>query len=175
MRYFAVFVMFICCSIGIDAQTYAYKHIYSVNSYGEKIEGTGRIVYYTFSNEKRYCHRSDEFGKRKCEGIEHSASYRGNASQEYYYIETINNIHRYYGSEVRNYERYKNHPDPRRRILVQTMMDLYKESGVILRFSSDFSKLNIVPYSASSDMETLVYERASFYETESRSNSEFYD
>jgi len=180
-----IFFLFLLSSITIlvNAQTYVYKHTYSVNSYGEKERGSGRIVYYTFGNDFRTCMRSNEHGERKGEGREHSASYEFNTSSNYYFEKTTNNVHIYYGTAVREIRKKTNSPNSYRQQLEQLRdavtanhsYETYKRNGVVLKFSNDFSKLNIVPYSSDSNKDILVYERCKSIEEGSDNNTEFYE
>ena len=137
--------------------------------------------------------RSDKYGENTGEGHEHSAKrWEYNGNSRYFYKETRKNIHYYYGIALKETVSTKRNYTSGNRTLpfmptVEELAELrdattrnfnieqYEAKGVVLKFSSDFSKLNIVPYSNISQMETLIYERCSLNETESRINSEFYD
>ncbi|MBQ8064327.1 MAG: hypothetical protein IJ200_01550 [Prevotella sp.] len=148
MKKFIVIIMLLCACMTSSAQTYCYKHIYSIDRDGVKSQGTGRIVYYTFVDSKRCLYASDKNGNKE-------------GGYKYYFTGTRNNIHTYENEWIVI--------PPSERVQTPTgfgnsyqdiwargqyQMDMYTAEteykfalrrGKIYRFSSDFSKINVYP------------------------------
>ena len=141
-------IMFLCASLTSFAQTYCYKHIYSIDRDGVKSQGTGRIVYYTFVDSKRCLYSSDKNGNKE-------------GGYKYYFTGTRNNIHTYENEwiVIPPSERVQapsgfgnSYQDIMVRGQYQMNMNIaeteYKgalRQGKKYRFSSDFSKINVYP------------------------------
>jgi len=141
-----------CIATFAKAQTYAYRHLYTVDENGVKRAGSNGIVYITFTTEKSKLYPSDENGISKAYGDKvmgfaggDVALYTGKVGERYKYItDTSVKTIPYTGG----YDPYgaKRTANKLKNMTAEAGAEIRKLYGAIYRFSSDFKKLNVSPY-----------------------------
>lgn len=145
--------MLLSCMVTIaHAQTYAYRHLYTVDENGVKRAGSNGIVYITFVNEKSKFYPSDENGISKSYGDRVMGFgtvgvclYVGKVDGKYkYVVDTSVKTVPYSGG----YDPYgaKRTANKIANNTATAVAEVAKQVGGIYRFSSDFKKLNVTPY-----------------------------
>lgn len=133
-------------------QTYAYRHIYTVDENGVKSAPTNGIVYITFTNDMAKFYPSDENGIQKSYGdiimgfgTVGVCKYIGKVNDKYKYtIDTsVNKVPYSGGYDPYGVERLKNTFSNN---WSERLVSVRKKVGGIYRFSTDFKKLNVSPY-----------------------------
>lgn len=146
------FVLLLCIVTFANAQTYAYRHLYTVDNNGVKRSGSNGIVYITFVDEMRKFYPSDENGISKSYGDKTMGFgtvgiclYVGtNEGRHKYIVDTSEKTVPY----SREYDPYgaKRTANKIENMAAAALVRVAKKVGGIYRFSSDFTKLNVSPY-----------------------------
>ena len=146
------FVLLLCVVTFANAQTYSYRHLYTVDENGVKHAGSNGVVYITFTDEMRKFYPSDENGISEGYGekVMGFAStriclYAGKVEGRHKYITDISvkTVPYTGGYDPYGAERTKN---ALANMTAESAAKLAKIYGGIYRFSSDFTKLNVSPY-----------------------------
>lgn len=150
--YYFCFMLLSCMVTIAHAQTYAYRHLYTVDENGVKRAGSNGIVYITFVNEKSKFYPSDENGVSKTYGEKtmgfassRVALYTGKVEGRYKYITdtSVKTIPYTGGYDPYGAKRTANKIE---NMTAAAGAEVTKMYGGIYRFSSDFKKLNVTPY-----------------------------
>lgn len=133
-------------------QTYAYRHIYTVDEDGVKSAPTNGIIYITFTNDMTKFYPSDENGIKKSYGDKVMGfgsvgicKYVGEVNNKYKYIvdTSVKKIPYSGGYDPYGAERLKNTIENK---IEESGARISKKVGGVYRFSTDFKKLNVSPY-----------------------------
>ena len=146
-------IMLFIGAVSMSAQTYYYKYLYTVDKESgvKKSKGSGWGEYYTFTNNKNHCYKSDKEGN-----ISYVKGYNLDANS---IMERIT---------VYNYESTQNGMHIYRQTKVETggygfiPRNVWGGTG-IYTFSNDFSRMNI----SGSGNDVKVYERSTPNEEQS--------
>ena len=128
-----VLVYLVLNIISVNAQTYCYRLLHSVNNQGVKSKTAHTYRYVTFINNKSLCYTSDEYGNNKNTAFSDAGvcEYKGKSNGNHLYVE------------------------PNHQVL-QNFNDIFGDTYI---FSSDFSRMN---YKTKTFKDLiLVYERVS--------------
>lgn len=147
------FVLLLCVVTFANAQTYAYRHLYTVDENGVKHAGSNGVVYITFTDEMRKFYSSDENGISegygdKVMGFGHGACvnlYAGKVEGRHKYITdtSVKTVPYTGGYDPYGAERTKN---ALANMTAKSAAKVAKIYGGIYWFSSDFTKINVSPY-----------------------------
>lgn len=146
------FVLLLCVVTFANAQTYAYRHLYTVDENGVKHAGSNGVVYITFTDEMRKFYPSDENGisgdyGEKVMGFASTriCLYAGKVEGRHKYITDISvkTVPYTGGYDPYGVERTKN---ALANMTAESAAKVAKIYGGVYQFSSDFKKLNVIPY-----------------------------
>lgn len=174
-----LFIAMLWCSTPCIGQTYAYKHIYTIDENGVKNSPTKGIIYITFINNSSKLYLSDENGISKSYSTRLIGSgsvhlYKGEENGRYKYaVDTSTKTIPYSGgSDPYNIERLKNTFENMNQAS-GTKLD--KKFGGIFHFSKDFNKLNIRPYITKYDEDGIYEKVVEVYERYVPESIQFYE
>ncbi len=161
-----LFILVIASWSAVEAQTYYYKYLYSVNEVGQKfVDGSyqtmfnesKKIKYFTFSNNMSYISLTDK------NGISQDVyyQYRGKSNGIYEYVLEEVDLQKAMGNPIMGIP-------PKQEAYYRagtTLMEQYMLGGGTIRmfFSSNYERLNIISNSG-----THVLQRASMPDSQRR-------
>lgn len=160
-----LFILAIASWSAVEAQTYYYKYLYSVNEVGQKFLddsyqsqfNTGKDVkYFTFSNNMSYVSFTDKNGISKDVYFQ----YRGKSNGIYEYVLEEVDLQKAMGNPIKGIP-----PTQNAYRLGAAYMEQYSLGGgtIMMFFSSDYERLNI-----RSNSGTHVLQRASMPDSQRR-------